>query len=188
MKIDLAAALRKQNPAAGHLRAVWRGVAAIDVDEDVFVGRTAGALAFAMGAHLHRGRRTDGRGAMPARQKDGRPRGVGSQIAMRITAQQVRRLTWRIAPPREIPGHLARIMQASMGPALCSAGDSLLVHAGTTMPSGLQWGRRSAAPETARRKSLVSMRTCLGGCEHPRSDRHWPLGLPRWVPWMRPIL
>jgi hypothetical protein len=112
MKLDLAAALgQTSNAAAGGVRAVFSGLKTIEIDEETFVGRIVDARAFAMGQNLHRGLRPDGSAPMPGRKKDGQPRGLGALLALRLKGGKTGALTWRIAPDREIPGHLARILR-----------------------------------------------------------------------------
>lgn len=112
MKLDLAAALgQTSNAAAGGVRAVFSGLKAIEIDEEAFVGRVVDARAFAMGQNLHRGIQPDGTAPMPGRKKDGQPRGLAAHMVLRIRGRKLAELTWRIAPDREIPGHLARILR-----------------------------------------------------------------------------
>lgn len=111
MKIDLAHALQTERSSGGAARASWSGPKAIEVDSDRFLGAVAQAAATVMGQNLHRGIRPDGAGPMPGREKDGRPRGLGSLIALRLTGRQIGAAGWLIAPDREIPGHLARILR-----------------------------------------------------------------------------
>ena len=111
MKIDLEAALRQPNAATGKVRATVTGPASIEIDVERFLGGVVHAAAAVMGQNLHRGVRPDGLGPMPGREKDGRPRGMGALIALRVTGRQISVAGWLIAPDREIPGHLGRILR-----------------------------------------------------------------------------
>lgn len=112
MKIDVeAATAQTSNATAGGVRATWSGVKSIELDAEKFLGAVAQAAATVMGQNLYRGWRPDGAGPMPGREKDGRPRGTGALIALRLTGRQIGPAGWLIGPDREIPGHLGRILR-----------------------------------------------------------------------------
>lgn len=110
MKMDLAAAAQKWNGTTGGVRAVWKG-GRVELDETKYVDLIARGVAAAMGANIHNGLRPDGKGPMPGRKKDGRPRGQDSLISRALAALQIGPRTWIIAAHQERLGHLARILQ-----------------------------------------------------------------------------
>lgn len=110
MRLDLAAAANRNATQRGSARAVWSG-GRIEIDEEKLAELIARATAFVMGENLFAGRRPDGRGAMPGRQRDGRPRGMGALVARALAPLKVGPLTYVIAAHRERAGHLARILQ-----------------------------------------------------------------------------
>jgi hypothetical protein len=106
---DLAAAANAKAPKGGPARAIWSG-GKINIDEVKLLELVARAIAITMGRNLNNGIRPDGSGAMPPRKYDGKPRGLGAQIALALAPIKVGTIAWLIAAHREKAGHLARLM------------------------------------------------------------------------------
>lgn len=109
MKLDLSPLTRKLNDASGVVRV--EGPASIELDPDALLGRLADAAAHMMGQNILNGRRPDGGGMMPGRERDGRPRGLGAQVAATLHAERLGSMRWRIVANEKKPGHLARILR-----------------------------------------------------------------------------
>lgn len=102
----------KQTPNAskGGVRFQWSGPKTIEFDLTAYARRIAAMSCTVMGDNLFKGWRPDGSGLMPARKKDGRPRGQGSRISQALSFRPVGKNAFKIAAWEEQPGHLKRIL------------------------------------------------------------------------------
>ncbi len=92
-------------------RGAFQITGVLEVDLGAFAEEFAVELAAQIRNNLSSATRPDGKGAMPGRKSDGRPRGEGAAIVQTIAAAQKSETSWTIAAVEDVPGHLRRILK-----------------------------------------------------------------------------
>jgi hypothetical protein len=111
VRLDVGQLLRQTLGSQSGPVAVTASGGVIDINEEGLAADVAEGLAQAMASNIEHGMRPDGRGPMPGRKRDGRPRGIGAGILKSIHARRVGPMQFVIRAWRETPGQLGRILR-----------------------------------------------------------------------------